>query len=409
VVSRRHFLTTSIVAPAAAAVQPRRRRAALRVAVIGAGAFGGWTALHLRRSGAEVTLVDAWGPGNARASSGGETRVIRTVYGGTRTHVALAARSLEQWREWDRWLGNGVSGQPFYRRTGVLWMTHADDSFVRQSLPWLQELELEYEDIEPTAAAKRWPQINFDGIARAFLEHEGGYLLARLACEAVAHELVRIGGTYRQAALVSVTSHADRPDVRLSDGSSLVADCYVFACGPWLGRIFPDVIGSLVQPTRQEVFYLGSPAGDGRFIEPHLPVWADLGDRLFYGIPGNLHRGFKIADDTRGPEFDPTSGDRRSSVDAERTVREFAARRFPDLRDAPVLGAEVCQYENTPDGRFIIDRHPAMPQVWIAGGGSGHGYKMGPAIGEMVSRLVIDDASPDPFFGLARFRPAGRH
>jgi len=163
------------------------------------------------------------------------------------------------------------------------------------------------------------------------------------------------------------------------------------------------VIGRRVQSTRQEVFYFGTPAGDERFLEPRLPVWVDLSGHFMYGIPGNLHRGFKVADDARGPEFDPTDGSRIPSLDVERTLRAFVSGRFPALKDAPVLGAEVCQYENSPDGQFIVDRHPAMPDVWIAGGGSGHRYKMGPALGEMLARQVRDDGAPDPIFALSRF------
>jgi glycine/D-amino acid oxidase-like deaminating enzyme len=397
-ISRREFLEASVVVPAAGALVPQRSaRRPLRVAVVGAGAFGGWTALHLRRAGAQVTLIDAWGPGNARASSGGETRVIRTIYGAVQRHVEMAARALELWRAWDR-----GQRERFYHPTGVLWMVGADDSYARQSLPFLRALKLPCEEMAASAAAKRWPHVNFDGVSKVYLEQEGGYLLARHACDAVAAELIRAGGTYRQVAVASVTPDKRRADVRLTDGTRLDADRYVFACGPWLGRLFPDVIGSRVQPTRQEVHYFGTPSGDSRFSEPSLPVWADLGDRLIYGIPGNLHRGFKVADDTRGPDFDPTDGDRNPSADEQRRLREFLGRRFPALKDAPVLGAEVCQYENSPDGRFIIDRHPQMPDVWIAGGGSGHGYKMGPAVGELLARHVREDLSPDPFFALAR-------
>jgi glycine/D-amino acid oxidase-like deaminating enzyme len=393
--SRRDFLKASIVA---SATRSRQRGTPLHVAVVGAGAFGGWTALHLRRSGANVTLIDAWGPGNARASSGGETRVIRTIYGATQRYVEMAARALVLWREWDR-----AASEPFYTRTGVLWMTGRDDSYPRQSLPFLRQLDLRYDEMDPAAAAKRWPQISFDGVAKVYFEHEGGYLLARRACEAVAREFVRIGGSYRQAAVVSIKTRGPQPDIRLNDGTTLLADRYVFACGPWLGTLFPDVIGPRVQSTRQEIFYFGTPAGDERFVESHLPVWVDVADRLMYGIPGNVHRGFKIADDTRGPEFDPTDGDRNPSPDLERSMRTFLSRRFPTLRNAPLLGAEVCQYENSPDGHFIIDRHPAMPNLWMAGGGSGHGYKMGPAIGELLARHIREDSTPDPFFGLARF------
>jgi monomeric sarcosine oxidase len=383
-------------ASAASATQGRGGKPR-RVAVVGAGAFGGWTALHLRRAGADVTLVDAWGPGNARASSGGETRVIRAIYGPAQRYVAMAARSLALWREWDR-----ASGEQFFRRTGVLWMTAADDSYVTQALPFLSEAKLEYEHLPPAAAAKRWPQISFDGIHNVFFEPEGGYLLARHACDAVVRELVRLGGRYRHAAVTSVKPDGRRPNVSLSDGTRLEADSYVFACGPWLGQLFPDVIGANLTVTRQEVFYFGTPAGDEGFSEPQLPVWVELAGRFIYGIPGNLHRGFKAADDTRGPEFDPTDGDRHPAPDAERVVRSFISRRFPGLKRAPLLGAEVCQYENSPDGHFIIDRHPAMPEVWIAGGGSGHGYKMGPALGELLARQVLEESSADQFFSLAR-------
>ena len=140
---------SSILVPAAAISAQRRGTTPLRAAVIGAGAFGGWTALHLRRAGAEVTLVDAWGPGNVRASSGGETRVIRTIYGPTRKYVEMAARALVLWRDWDR-----TGGEQFYRRTGVLWMTGADDSYARQALPFLRDLKLECETVAPSAAAR---------------------------------------------------------------------------------------------------------------------------------------------------------------------------------------------------------------------------------------------------------------
>jgi sarcosine oxidase len=395
--TRRDFLTTSAILPAAVARAAARHSLPLRVAVVGAGAFGGWTALHLRRAGVEVSLIDAWGPGNARASSGGETRVIRTIYGPTRRYVQMAARALALWRQWD----SGRSEQ-FYRPTGVLWMMGAENSYVREALPALRDLALPYEEMTPAAAAKRWPQVSFEGITTVCLEQEGGYLLARHACDAVVREFVRIGGTYRNVAVASVTGDGRRPRVRLSDGTTLQADRYVFACGPWLGRLFPDVIGARVQPTRQEVFYFGTPAGDERFLEVQLPVWVDARDTFVYGIPGNLHRGFKVADDSHGPAFDPTEGDRTPSREGEQAARAFLRRRFPVLAHAPVLGAEVCQYENSPDGHFIIDRHPAMPDVWIAGGGSGHGFKMGPALGELLAQQLREDATPDAFFALQR-------
>jgi glycine/D-amino acid oxidase-like deaminating enzyme len=191
--------------------------------------------------------------------------------------------------------------------------------------------------------------------------------------------------------------------VSLSGGSRIKADIYIFACGPWLGKLFPATIGDLVQPTKQDIFFFGTPPGDDRFSDSHLPVWGDHRGSFRYGIPGNGRRGFKIADDTRGPGFDPTHGERVASQETLKDIRDYLAFRFPALKNAPLLETRVCQYEQTPDGHFIVDRHPRMDNVWLLGGGSGHGFKHGPALGEMVAELILKEREADPFFRLARF------
>jgi glycine/D-amino acid oxidase-like deaminating enzyme len=388
----------SLLAALPAAVRPALQAPA-RVVVVGAGAFGGWTALHLRRAGARVTLVDAWGPGNSRASSGGETRVIRGVYGADRVYTEMAVRAFQLWRENEqRW------GRRFYTETGALWMvTGEDDHYVRAALPLLRAAGLPFEELTIPEARARYPQVSFDGVRSALFEKRAGYLLARRACKAVVEGFVAEGGEYRVAAAKpgAVTSGVMRT-VTLSDGAALEADAFVFACGPWLGKLFPDVIGERIRPTRQEVFFFGFPADDARFSEGRLPVWVDLGARLVYGIPGGGRRGFKVADDTAGPPFDPTSGERLVSPDGLRAAREFLGRRFPAMAAAPLVESRVCQYESTPDHHFILDRHPGVANVWLVGGGSGHGFKHGPAVGERVARLVRGEAAIDPFFALGR-------
>jgi glycine/D-amino acid oxidase-like deaminating enzyme len=168
--------------------------------------------------------------------------------------------------------------------------------------------------------------------------------------------------------------------------------------------LFPETISSSVKPTKQEVFFFGTPAGDTRFQDPNLPVWGDHRDHFYYGIPGNDRRGFKIADDTRGPEFDPTNGERVISPETLKRVREYVAFRFPALRDAPLIETRVCQYEQTPDSHFIIDRHPANENVWLLGGGSGHVFKHGPAVGSMMAELILKDGQPEPIWRLDRFK-----
>jgi glycine/D-amino acid oxidase-like deaminating enzyme len=190
----------------------------------------------------------------------------------------------------------------------------------------------------------------------------------------------------------------------LSDGSHLKADYYVFACGPWLGKLFPQAVGDLVQATKQDIFFFGTPAGDDRFSDAHLPVWGDHRDHFFYGIPGSDRRGFKIADDTRGPAFDPTNGERVVSPETLRDIREYVGFRFPALKDAPLVETRVCQYEQTPDSHFIIDRHPVAANAWIVGGGSGHGFKHGPAVGEMVAEMILKEREPEAIWRLERFK-----
>ena len=189
----------------------------------------------------------------------------------------------------------------------------------------------------------------------------------------------------------------------LSDGSKLNADSYVFACGPWLSKIFPNALKDIITPTRQEVFFFGTPYGDSSLFESNMPVWVDFGKKIWYGIPGADWRGFKVADDTRGAEFDPTSGDRTASETGLESARNYLAKRFPSMKDAPLLESRVCQYENSPDGNYIIDKHPEAKNTWVIGGGSGHGFKLGPALGEFVADRVIGNKEIDPFFALSRF------
>ncbi|MFQ5743176.1 MAG: FAD-dependent oxidoreductase [Acidobacteriota bacterium] len=369
------------------------------VAVVGAGAFGGWTALHLLRKGARVTLMDTWGPGNSRASSGGETRVIRHTYGPDRIYVDWVNRALQLWRQnGERW------HRQLYHQTGVLWMVQEYEDYERSALPNLTAAGVDYEQFSADGVAHRYPQINPEGIRWAIYEKDAGYLFARRACEAVLEGFLAEGGEFRKARVEpGAFRGGELEGIRLSDGDTLTADRYVFACGPWLGGLFPEVLGDLILPTRQEVFYFGTRPGDSQYGEGAFPVWADHGERLWYGIPGAERRGFKVADDSLGGEIDPTTAEREPSDEGLRRARNYMEFRFPGMKGAPLLEARVCQYENSPDGHFIIDRHPEAENLWLVGGGSGHGFKHGPALGEHVAERVLGEKPLEPFFALDRF------
>jgi sarcosine oxidase len=373
--------------------------------VIGSGAFGGWTALHLAGLGAQVALVDSWGPGNPRSSSGGETRVIRAIYGPDRVYVEMVKRAYEFWDK----IG-ASSGEPLYVETGALWLHRKDDAYVRSSVPILRELGFPVDQLTIDDAARRYPQIDFHGVHSVWLERRAGALSARRACGVVRDAFEKAGGSYRMGRVKpGPIVSGSMTSLQLDDGSRIEADGFVFACGPWLGKLFPDVIGDRVHPTRQEVYYFGTPAGSERYLPGHLPIWIDFGERIIYGLPDTHGRGLKIADDTRGEPIDPTSANRTPSAAGILRARHVLAERFPELAKAPLVAAEVCQYENSPDGHLIIDRHPEAGNVWLIGGGSGHGFKLSPAVGEMTAQMILSGKDVPKLFRLERLRNVAVH
>jgi glycine/D-amino acid oxidase-like deaminating enzyme len=371
----------------------------MRVVVIGAGAFGGWTALRLLESGAEVTLVEARGPGNSQSSSGGETRIIRGAYGADRVSLRFTRRSFDLWREYEaRWRVRML------HKTGMLVLGKSNDQFIVDSARELTSGGDAAEVWTRVEASRRFPQIDFDGIDQVLYEPGAGVLTARENCRTVTENFVRAGGDYRDLAVLNQAVNQSLSGVLLSDGTRLRADHYIFACGPWLGQMFPDVLLNVVKPSRQEVHFLMPPVGDGRFRAGVMPCWADAAsEQKYYGIPDIQYRGFKIASDLRGKECNPSTMDRLATAASIDEAKRYIAFRFPALAGAPLVESRVCQYENTPDLGLLIDRHPTAENVWLVGGGSGHGYKQGPAVGEYVTGLLAGTVQQEPSFSLSRF------
>jgi sarcosine oxidase len=364
------------------------------VVVVGAGVFGSWTAWHLARRGKKVLLVDAYGPGNARSSSGGESRIIRMGYGADEIYTRLAQKSLVQWREF---LG---FGRPvLFHETGVLWLGAEDDGRVRDTAAALTRCGVPFEELDCGELEKRYPQIGLDGIARGLLEPHSGVLMARRAVAAVAEAAVGRGAEYHIAEIVPPRSSGALESIATRSGERIEAEHFVFACGAWLGKLFPEILGGRIFPSRQEVFFFGIPAGDRRFGPSALPTFLFQGDES-YGMPDLESRGFKIALDRHGVRVDPDTQSRMVSQEAAEEVRRYVARRFPGLRDAPIVETRVCQYENTSSGDFLIDRHPEVKNLWFVGGGSGHGFKHGPAVGEYVAERILDGTKGESRFSL---------
>jgi sarcosine oxidase len=367
------------------------------VAVVGAGVFGAWTSYQLRRAGAEVLLIDAYGPANSRASSAGESRIIRMGYGQDALYTRMAQRSFTAWQE----LFDRINRPQLFQQTGVLWLARENDSYCEATLKTFQQTNVKFERLDQGELKHRYPQLELGEISWGILETDSGILMARQAVQAVVAEASAAGVTYLAAAIRPPKTGLDKlQSITTTSGREIVAGKFIFACGPWLPKLFPELLAGLIHVTRQEVFFLGVPAGDDRFNSPAMPTWMDINE-LIYCLPNLDNRGLKIAIDKHGPPFDPDTGERIVNPESVNAVRAYLARRVPLLADAPVAESRVCQYENTSNGDFLIDRHPEFENVWLVGGGSGHGFKHGPAVGEHLTSLISGSAKVELRFALA--------
>ena len=365
------------------------------VAVVGACVFGAWTAHFLQRAGQRVLLLDEYGPAHNRASSGGESRIIRMAYGPDEIYTQWSKRSLPHWEEL-----NARSGARIFHRTGVLWLARENDSNALATLGVFQKNGVAHERFNEDELRRRYPQIAIDPGIFAIFEPGSGSLMARRAVENVVLEAVKLGAEYRNERVETPAGKGRLGEIRTSSGATFSAGQFVFACGPWLPYFFPTLLGEKIFPTRQEVFFFGLPPGDTRFSPPQLPTFIDAASE-FYGMPNLENRGIKVGADQHGGRIHPDTMERMPSAESAAKAREYVGRRFPALKNAPLTEARVCQYENTSSGDFLIDRHPDFENVWIAGGGSGHGFKHGPALGEYVSERVLKGGDVETRFSLA--------
>ncbi len=365
------------------------------VAVIGAGVFGAWTAWHLANRKQRVLLLEAYGPGHSRASSGGETRIVRMSYGPDEIYTRWSQSSLVRWKELC-----AASGEQLWHKTGVLWLVGEDETRLRASATCLRHCGISHEILDHAELEHRYPQMNFDSVARGLLEPESGVLLARRAVSCTVRSATELGVTLRTALVIPPHRQGKLDFVEISSGERISAGAFVFACGPWLAKMFPELLGQRIFPTRQEVYFLGTPAGDCRFAALALPTWLFQDDEV-YGMPDLEGRGLKLACDKHGELIDPDTQSRQVSREGAGWARKYVASRFPGLKDAPIVETRVCQYENSSNGDFLIDCHPDFPNVWLAGGGSGHGFKHGPAVGDYTASMVLGEGKSEPRFALA--------
>lgn len=373
-----------------------------KAVVVGAGAFGGWAALLLQRKGFNVTLIDQFGAGNNQSSSGGETRVIRAFYGNQQIYFDLTLRAIDLWKENEPLMKNKILVQ-----NGLLvFVTQEKDPSVEASIQMYKNAGLSFEKWSAKDAAKKWPQINTADLNHVMFDETAGYLLSRKGCQEVSDLFVKEGGKYVQHQVKDYRLNAGKcTDITLSDGTKMEADEFLFAPGPWMIRLFPS-LSKKIRITRQVVFYFAPPDGESDIMDNKLPCWFNINSKGvvdLYGIPGNEHRGFKAAGeltDVINDKFD--TYDRYYKPEELKFVQDIVARRFPKMKGRPLIEDRVCQYTETPDSDFILDKHPEAKNLWILGGGSGHGYKMGASMGELATQMIAGEKDIHPTFAISR-------
>ena len=366
------------------------------VVVIGAGTFGAWTAYHLNRLGARVTLIDAYGPGNSRASSGGETRQMQADMSSD-IYTRSAIDSYRWWKQMET-----ESGVPIVLETGKVMLSTTDDNVgiaeemrARHKEYGLGDVEI----LERSELRYRWPQLHSEDLRwGAYTERAAGcVMMARKGVETVANAFVKQGGKLRVAYCTpTLDRNGNVVSVRTQDGEALNAQHYVFACGPWLRQLFPELLEKRLLVQRRDVLFYGSPPGDASFAYPAMPTWSVIGSG-YYGFPDIESRGFKVAPYPDKNTIDPDNDERLIMPHQVKRGRAFLRHRFPGLGDMPISETRVCQVTDTADRNFMADRHPGSDNVWIVGGGSGHGFKHGPAVGEHVAKRIVGESADDGY------------
>lgn len=408
--------------------------ASTQVVVVGAGAFGGWTALNLRRLGAKVTMIDMYGPGNARATSGDESRGVRSSYG-DRLHgeqwMKWARGAMDKWKDFDKQFSKPLKMRLYYT-TGDVIMRTAPENFLTQTQQWWEKNKIPHEVLTGDEVRKRWPQFGADDITTALYEPDAGVVRARRSCEAVAEVFRHEGGNIIIERVVPPEqSGFDGSEITLVNGTRIGADIFVFCTGPWLGKTFDNMKNRMRTPLGQ-VFYWGTPPGDQRFTFPNMPSWNFSGTTGWAALP-NDSRGFRVRGGGGGGGApganqqgatgatgatgavappatqpptpivpaanvqDPDLSSRYIESDRVLRARAFLESRVPDLKDMPLLATHACHYEQTSSRNFIIDRHPTLKNIWISGGGNAEGFKSGPVIGEYTAKRVLGKDKDEEF------------
>jgi sarcosine oxidase len=368
--------------------------------VVGLGALGSAAAYHLARRGQRVLGLDAFARGHTRGSSHGESRIIRLAYFEHPDYVALLRRAYTLWERLQ-----DESGVALLRLTGGLYLGPPDGAIVAGSLRSARLHGLAHEVLDAPQVRQRWPVLRPADDAVGLYEPQAGVLFPERCIEAHLDLAAGHGAELRHETPVRRWAATSGGVVVETAAGRHAAPRLVLTAGAWLGKLLSDLHLPL-EPERTTVFWLQPRQEPERFDAERFPIyiWDTGAAGIFYGVPHLSWPGVKVGRHHSGRRCDPDTVDRVVTADDERPVREFVARAIPAL-DGPMLKGLVCLYTNTPDGHFIVDRHPDLQSVVFAGGCSGHAFKFASALGEALAEYAVTGRLPAPvsFLQAARF------
>lgn len=283
----------------------RSSSASPEIVVIGAGLWGSFTAYHLRRMGANVTVVDAYGPGNARATSGDETRGVRSSYGDRPGQMGelwmlWAREAMTRWKQFDDEWGRELRLNLFHVTGDIIYRTEWDNFQLRCKV-WWDKNKIPYQVLNPDDVRKAFPVVNMDDITACLYEPDAGVLRARRAAQAASAAFEHLGGkVVIGRASPSKISNGRLEEVALDTGGTLRAEKFVWCLGPWLGKTFPEIFAKKTRVPMGYVAYYGTPIGDYRFTYPNLPSFNFPGVTGWPSLPVD-NRGFRVRGGERAP------------------------------------------------------------------------------------------------------------
>jgi sarcosine oxidase len=365
------------------------------VIVLGVGGMGSATVFTLAERGYDVLGLERFDVPHSRGSSHGLTRIIRKAYFEDTFYLPLLERAYERWRS----LESRVDEQLLHT-TGSVTAGPPGDAEVERARAACQRYDLAYETLSGAEVSERFPGYSPPAEFEALYQPDGGFLASDRCLVGYVSEAIDEGADVRARERVTEWEAPTADEVRVeTTKGSYTADALVATVGSWTGSLFPTMADAL-EPERQVLAWL-RPENPIEFGPDRFPVFTftvEEGD--FYGFPAYGVPGFKFGKHHhRNETVDPDAFEREPTAADERVLREFADRYFP-AGAGPTLRLEPCLYTNTPDEHFVLDRHPAHPNVAVAAGFSGHGFKFCSVVGEIMTDLAVDgttDHDIEPF------------